>query len=90
MVQLNVTFTDADYDTLIPLVVKAFIKNPITAKAAVVALKAKIKNKTQTEKDAMLVSFINENNAKILKTVNKKASDEGIGGYLLDFNANII
>ena len=90
MLDINITLDNVDYHALIPIVVSAFIKNPVAAKAAVLALNSKIKNKTQAQADAILVNFINEHKNKIIDTVNKRASNEGINGYLININANII
>ena len=90
MVEISIAFDRVDYDAIIPLAVSAFIKNPIAAKAATLALKSKIRNKTQSEADAILVNFINEHKSKLLDTVNRKVKDEGIRGYMLNINANII
>lgn len=90
MVELSIAFQNADYDKLIPLIVRTFIKNPIAAKAATLALKAKIKNKDQAERDALLVNFINEHRPKLIEKANQKAKSEEIGGTVLDVKANII
>ena len=89
MVEITVSFCNADYDKMIPIVVRAFIKNPIAAKAASIALKSKIKNKTQEERDVVLVNFINEHKSKLLETVNKKAANEDFGVTVNNINANI-
>jgi hypothetical protein len=90
MLDINITLDKVDYQSLIPIIVSAFIKNPVAAKAASFTLRSKIKNKTQNEADTILVNFINEYKNKIIDTVNKKASNEGINGYLININANII
>ena len=90
MIEIRINFDKADYDTVIPAVAELFIKNPIARKAAIIALKSKIKNKTQSERDAILVNFINENKSKILEKANCKAKDIGIVGYLCNIDASLL
>lgn len=90
MIEIKLNFDKADYDTIIPVVAELFIKNPIARKGAILALKTKIKNKTQSERDAILVNFINEHKNKILEGANKKATEAGMVGYLCNIDASIL
>ena len=90
MLRISVDLDALDYEKAIPLIVPMFIKNGIAAKAAETMLLSKIKNKTRSEQNAMLVNFINEHKNKIIKKVNDKANENGTVGYLCNVSADIL
>ena len=90
MLELRIALDGIDYDTLIPTVLPLIIKNPIAAKAALVAYKAKTANLSQSKRDALAVKLLTDNKNKILSTLNEKVADKGIKGYVVGFDADVL
>lgn len=90
MIELHIDLDGIDYEKAIPTIVPLIIKNPLAAKAAQLALLSKFKNKSQDEKNALFVNFINEHKNKIIKTTNEKVNENGTLGYLCNVSADII
>lgn len=90
MIQINIDIDGIDYEKAVPVIVPLIISNPIAAKAAQLALLTKFKNKSQSERNAMFVNFINEHKNKIIKTCNEKVNENGTLGYLCNVSADMI
>lgn len=90
MIELRIDIDQIDYDTVIPTLLPKVIKNPIASKAAMVGYKAKTKNMTKEEKDAFAAKILSDNKNSILTALNSKLSDNGIRGYVVGFDADII
>ena len=90
MIELRIAVDGIDYDSLVPMLLPMIIKNPIAAKTALAAYKIKTANLSQKEKDALAVKLLTDNKNKILTTLNGKISDQGVNGYVIGFDADLM
>ena len=89
MIELRITLDEIDYDTLIPTLIPILIKNPIAAKAALVAYKLKTAKLPQNERDVLAVQLLNDNKNKIVTKLSEKAANKGIKCSIVDFDASV-
>lgn len=90
MIELKIALEQVDYDSLVPKLIQMIVKNPVTAKASLLAYKAKTKNMTQKEKDAFASKLLSDNKNKIMTALNSKISESGIVGYIVGFDADML
>lgn len=90
MIELKLALEQLDYDALVPKLIPLIIKNPIASKAALTAYRAKTKNMSQKEKDAFAARLLSDNKNKIMTALNSKISENGIVGYIVGFDADIL
>ena len=90
MIEIKLDIDGIDYDTLIPKIVPMIAGTGLKGKALEMAVKTKIKNLSQNERNALVVSLINDNKNKIIETLNKKVSDLGIKGYICNVDSDIV
>ena len=90
MIEFKIDVDGIDYKSLIPTVVPMVIKNKIAAKAAIFTIETKLRGKTETEKNAFVVNYLQEHKNKIIEALNEKVKGTGITGYVCNFDADII
>ena len=87
MIKIELTFEEIDYQGVIKTVFPLIFKHKITCKAAEAMATAKLKGKSESEKDETVSAFINEHKAEIInKTVNE-ADQLGLKINLTDISS---
>lgn len=90
MIEFKLDLTGIDYNSLIPIIIPMIIKNKLAAKAARFTVEAKLKNKTEQDKNAFAVKFLEEHKNQIIESLNEYIKKQGVTGYICNFNAEIL
>ena len=89
MMEFTVRIDDADYDTAIPLLLPLVFRNGAKAKAAMLAVRTRLRGKSDAERNAILIEFINGHKDEIVKKINERLTEYGCFTAISDLSAKL-
>lgn len=87
MIELKITVSNTDYESLASAVIPSLIKNKLLSKTVLCALKAKIKCTPLRERDRVFSEFLSEHKDTVIKILTSKLEKNGACASVTDFSA---